>query len=255
MRRFFAGAVASVILSFALAVPANAAPITWGASTNISGDSDVRTSGVLVAAFNRGGPGVVSTIINGTQFQPFALNGAANSVGVGNFTISSSVPVVGVATTTHQSLSPAYTSLLTSALRLNADRDFNLQMDGLTAGKKYQFQAWVNNSNRDNGPNFLFETGISDDQGNFTTLYAGDNGTTRNIPPVPGQFVIGEFTADASFQNVVFGNGEIDGWLNGFQLRELDSAPGGGPSPVPLPLAAWAGLALGSAVFARRSLR
>src|SRR3979411_1340934 len=32
--------------------------ITWGTPTNISGDSDVRTDGTLVAAFNMNGPAV-----------------------------------------------------------------------------------------------------------------------------------------------------------------------------------------------------
>ena len=94
----------------------------------------------------------------------------------------------------------------------------------------------MNNSNRQNGPNFLFETTVGDGLGNDVNLYAGDDGTTRNIPPVPGQYVIGTFTATAASQQIKYSNGEINGWVNGFQLRRL-AAPA-----VPEPGTALAGM-------------
>jgi hypothetical protein len=237
---FLARRVRAALLASAAALAtiasSHAALIAWGAPTNIAVDSDVSTNGTLVVAHNFGGTSVPSTTINGVTFLPFALNGGSNSVTVGNATLSAPNPINAAATTTFQALSASYLDLLTSAATLQADSVFTLEITGLTIGQTYEFQTWVNNSNRQNGPNFLFPTEVSDGV-NTVTLYAGDDGTTRNIPPVPGQYVIGTFTASAVSQQVTYVNGEIDGWVNGFQLRQL------GAPAVPEPGTALAGLA------------
>lgn len=219
-----------------LAGPAWAAMINWGVPTDIAGDSDVSLNGTLVAAHNFGPRDVVATTVNGVTFQPFAIIGTSNVVTQGNFTFSTpdpGDPIVPATTGTWQALSADYTALLASAARLRADRGHELLISGLTAGESYEFQVWINNSDRENGPNFLFETTVGDGLGNEVEVYAGDNGVAANGPPVPGQYVIGTFTADAGTQVVTFSNGEIDGWVNGFQLRQQGGAPPPPPQGVP----------------------
>src|SRR5262249_27015303 len=64
----------------------HASTITWGSPQNISGDTDVDTTGSLVGAFNTGAAGVANTTINGVPFLGLALSG--NSVTSGNFNFS-----------------------------------------------------------------------------------------------------------------------------------------------------------------------
>jgi hypothetical protein len=47
--------------------------IEWGTARTISGDSDVRTDGSLVSAFNIGSAGVASSTVNGVRFEAFAF--------------------------------------------------------------------------------------------------------------------------------------------------------------------------------------
>lgn len=217
----------------------SAAIITWGAATDIAGDSDVITTGTLVAAVNVGPTGVAPTTINGVPFSAF------------------SSASLGITTTTSQALSSDYLTLLNSALRVQADVGFTLSMGGLTIGEHYLFQTWVNNSGR----NFFagrgdFPTSVGDGNGNEVELYPGDSGVGMgpggsNIPPAPGQYVIGTFTADATFQAVDYFSGEIDGVVNGFQLRI--AAPAVAPIPEPgTALAGWMLLAMCGFARSRR---
>ena len=124
-------------------------------------------------------------------------------------------------------------------------------------GQNYLFQAWVNDSTRSypgpvspTGTDQPFKLCITDITGHAALLYAGDNGIGAgaigaNRPPSPGQYVIGSFTADNVSQQIEFGNPQIDGVVNGFQLRTL-GGPGPAPAVVPEPGSALAGmLALG----------
>jgi hypothetical protein len=230
--------------------PSHAAMIDWAPVTNIAGDTDVSTNGTVVGAFNLGDSGVATATANGVMFQPFAISGGSNTYTVGNFTFANADTfenVAPAATTTWRPLTVAYESLLTSAVTLKADRLLTLTMTGLTVGQTYEFQTWVNNSNRQNGfNNNLYETTVSDGT-NEVNLYAGDNGADREIPPVPGQYVIGTFTADATSQIVTFQNGEINGWVNGFQVRAI-------PEPGTVALVAL-GLAVGAGFLRHRVAR
>ena len=238
-------------------ITAHAAVVTWGAATNIAGNSDVSTAGALVNARNFGGPGAPPTAtVNGVAFLPFAVDGLSNTYTAGNATLStvSDRNPTFATTSTFQALSAPYTTLLATATRFTADRSYKLTFSGLTAGQAYQFQVWQSNSTRGYpgptsvlGDSFNFPLSIGDGLGNNVSLYAGDNGigggpNGTNRAPTPGQFVIGAFTANALTQDFVFSNGEIDGWVNGFQLRALAAAP----AVVPEPGSALAGmLALG----------
>ena len=244
------------ILGFT-AIASHAAVVTWGAATGISGDSNVSTAGTLVNARNFGGPGAPpTTTVNGVAFLPFAVDGLSTTYTAGNATLStvSDRNPTFATTSTFQSLSAPYTTLLATATKFTADRSYKLTFSGLTAGQAYQFQVWQSNSTRGYpGPTsvlgnaFNFQLSIGDGLGNNVDLYAGDNGigggpNGTNRAATPGQFVLGTFTANALTQDFLFSNGEIDGWVNGFQLRALAAAP----AVVPEPGSALAGmLALG----------
>jgi hypothetical protein len=219
-----------VVAVFALSITSTqAATISWGLATNIAADTDVNTTGALVGAYNFGGTGVAATTVNAVTFQPFAINNTSNTYTVGNFTfknVDTFENIASSATTLNQTLSPAYTSLLTSAVGLKADRLLTLTMANLVVGQNYLFQAWVNDSNRGYFPSIRdFTVTVDDGNGNTADVYAGDDGVgAPGNTPAFGQFVIGAFTADAVTQDVTFSQGEISGVLNGFQLRTLNTA-------------------------------
>jgi hypothetical protein len=204
----------------------DAAPVTWNAPTNIAGDSDVSTNGTLVAAYNFGDSGgnVLPTTVNGVTFQAFSIDGLSSTYTVGNFTLKNIDTFENIAatpTTLSQSLSAPYTTLLTSAALLKADRVITLTMAGLVVGQMYEVQLWVNDSGQD--PSF-FSTSVYDGEANGESLYPGDNGigagpNQSNLPPTPGQYVIGTFTANATSQDIEMISGEVNGIVNGVQLR------------------------------------
>lgn len=233
------------------AVSTEAAVIAWGTETDIAGNADVSTNGALVMAYNFGDTGVAGTTINGVTFDPFAVDsgGLFNSYTVGNATLStaSDKNPRGIVTTTSQALSGSYLTMLNSAVKLTADREYKLTMSGLTVGQEYEFQVWVSNSGRGFFDRGAFPTSISDADGNSVSLYPGDNGVGlgpmgTDLSPAAGQFAIGTFIADAASQELFLGSGEIDGLVNGFQLRQLaQQGPGGA---VPEPTTALFGAAL-----------
>jgi hypothetical protein len=119
---------------------ARAGSITWGTPQNISGDSDVSTTGTLIGAFNVGGPASGgpavpnNTTVNGVTFVGFPLSGN-NSVS-GNFSFSSSAgfgsnndDVSG--SPPFSTLSPSYQTLLES-LAGNITDPFTLTISGLS---------------------------------------------------------------------------------------------------------------------------
>jgi hypothetical protein len=209
------------LATIAVAAPAHAASITWGPRTGIFTDTDVSVGGTLVGAFNVGTTGVAGTTINGVNFQPFAIPGGSTGATVGNYQISSSTLLNPTNTGTGSSnppfsaLSSQYQALLASAVA-NVGGSFTLTISGLTVGAQYLFQWWANNSDTD--PN----SGHTATAGNSVTLF---HNTTPGSPSGGiGEFALGFFTADAPTQTITF-SGEAYALLNGFQLRQLRSAP------------------------------
>jgi hypothetical protein len=77
----FLGLIAAVA-ALALTATTHAATITWSAPTNISGDSDVITTGTLVAARNFSQTQVAPTV-NGILFDIFPIpNGSSGAAGI-----------------------------------------------------------------------------------------------------------------------------------------------------------------------------
>jgi hypothetical protein len=210
---------------------ADAALITWGTPTNISGDSDVSTAGALVGAFNMGSTGVASTTVNGVTFAPFALTGPPGAIGNFSFTGTSfgGNNALGAAAGPFTALTAPYQSLLSSGVITAAAGigNFTLTMNGLVVGATYDFQWWSSTSQAFPG----FETTLASSPGSNVSLDKNVGDATGNL----GQWVLGTFTADSFSQAITFTSTNRP-VLNGFQLRQLSS--------VPEPGTALAGMAL-----------
>src|SRR5258708_4568679 len=124
--------------------------ITWGTPTNISGDSDVRTDGTLVAAFDMNGPAVT---INGVTFASFTYPLRAPTATNGNFTFTESPghllaeSTLGSGNPPFNGLSANYQSLLSTAISTDDNNTLTLTISGLVLGQQYLFQWWLNASN------------------------------------------------------------------------------------------------------------
>lgn len=203
------------------------ASILWGPATGISADSDVDTTGSLVAAYNIGGPGVPNTAVNGVTFTGLALTGTTVSDPSGHFTFVGSVPFgssnsVGGSGAPGQpftNLSPGYQVLVSStAGTVGAGTSFTLTMTGLTSGDNYRFEWWS-----------------SDCRDTSSSTQAADGGTVALASRSPdqadqgmvGQFAIGTFTANSlGTEQITFTNvgGFPEDLIDAFELRDTSSA-------------------------------
>jgi hypothetical protein len=212
---------------------ASAAVIAWGSAQNISGDSDVSTTGTLLYAYNFGSSSVASTTVNGVTFAPFALPqispdpGVAVTVGdvsisefpaflEGNFTYSSAIaPYIN--------LSAAYRNLLASGATAAEPGTMTLALGGLTPGQTYDFQWWSNNST--DIDNWSTTTAAAT---NSVTLSANTSGSQSGPGPGVdggiGQYAVGTFTADNTSLSITFNGPTLSSsqpLINGFQLRTV----------------------------------
>jgi hypothetical protein len=215
----------------------HASAITWGSPQNISGDSDVDTTGSLVGAFNIGVSGVGSTTINGVTFAGLALTGSNVTSGNFNLTIATSFAgnnSVGFAAAPFNTLSAAYQGMLSTEAG-DFTNPITLTMSGLTPGNTYEFEWWKNVSN-----GFESHTATAT-AGNAVSLNSNTSaGATGGI----GQFALGTFVADATTSQTITFSSTVQDTFNGFQLRT-----GAVPEPTALSLA---GLGLLVAVGRRR---
>jgi hypothetical protein len=235
------GAILLLLLA-PIAPLAQAATITWGAPTNITGNADVSTNGSLVGAFNVGDTGVAATTINGVNFQSFAVPSFSMGATVGNFAISCAGTMFsqfsfGSGNPPFSALSSEYQTLLAAATSVGSINAFTLTTSGLMVGAQYEFQWWVNDSNGGHADH-------SATAGNTVTLT--DNAT--DLPGGLGQFALGTFTADAATQTILFHDANYFGQLNAFQLRQVGAVNGVPETGSTFALLA---LALGGLVLAR----
>ena len=214
---------------------ATASVIAWGPATDVSGDSDVSTSGTLVAAYSLGNnPNSGNTnTVNGVDFTPVAITASAPgpaSVSFGGDTLTSDAVSGYDHFGAPASFTAAYQSLLTSAAYEstgNIADPLVLTLNNLTVGRQYQFETWVNDT-RSFGASRNETVGSS---GDSVTL-AFQTGTLA-----AGQFVLGTFTADSTGSQVIAFTGNQDAQINAFQLRAV-------PEPAALGLLAIGGLGL-----------
>lgn len=234
-------------------------PITWGPATNVSGDSDVRTDGTLVRAFNIGSDTVTATVVNGVTFSPFAFpdlipvsSGPSQTVtvdgvtfsGTGQYEYLSSSMAIGGTGSPFNVLSSDYQILLGSAGTTTAPADLMLSFVSLTIGNQYLIQMWSGVSESDYNQGFWTGSSVQiRDQGGSNTRILDVN--TTDASSGLGQFVVGTFTATASTLEIYMeGSGFIPGSvstsgtgtsskiltppsfpvLNGFQLRDITAA-------------------------------
>jgi hypothetical protein len=228
--------LAALALLLLGAVRAGAAPITWGSPTNISGDTDVDTTGTLFGALNIGPVGVPPTMVNGVPFQGAVLPTSMNSVTLGNNFMFQSTSNFGTnnagsGSAPFSTLSAAYRSLLSNFGGGFAGAPLTLTITGLTVGHHYEFQWWYDLSF---GVGPFMNTATA---GNSRTLQSSPSGVDGQL----GQFAIGTFTADSSQETIAFSGAQT--LLNGLQLRDLNPAAAV-PEPSSFALLSLGGLGL-----------
>jgi hypothetical protein len=200
--------------------------IAWGTARTISGDSDVRTDGSLVSAFNIGSAGVASSTVNGVRFEAFAfpedMTGDTFNLGALTFSGTAGLLVssngLGAATGNFASLSGSYQTLLGSGgSASNSGASFYLTLDGLTIGQEYLLQWWSNNSANSS---LVTETIGLSDTGEVTL-----DSNTSDAAGGLGQYAVGSFTAERN--SVMFELAGTPGnpLINAVQLREVSAVP------------------------------
>lgn len=210
----------SILIALSLTGTSRAVPqasITWGAAQNISGPSDVSTSGTLVGAFNLGLTGVPSTTVNGITFSPFAITGGGGSGTVtnGNFSFffnssQGSNTAFGSSSAPFSALPSAYQALLQSGIADYNASGFQLNLNSLTVGQTYTFEWWDNDSGE-----FLPPHSTSATAGNEVTI----SGNTGSAVGALGQYDIGTFTATTTTENIAFTPNGAPPEMNAFELR------------------------------------
>lgn len=201
--------------------------ITWGTPANITGDSDVVTTGTLVYAYNLGNTGVQTTTVNGVSFVAwevpyFNLTTTNGDVKIDETTgYLTSFNTLGTVAGNFSTLSSDYQTLLGSGASASNAATMKLTLAGLTPGADYIFQWWINNSSLTKA----FE--LNDDMllttssvgANSVNLNGNVGSTSGNL----GQYVTATFTATGTTKILDFDgtNGSNFPLINAFQLREV----------------------------------
>src|SRR5581483_8276245 len=192
------------------------AAINWEPATYIASDVDVRTDGTAVYAYAWSG---IASTVNGVSFAGSpGINGGTNvlapafsNYGPALFT-SKAAPF--------STLSTAYSNIL-----IGADYVLGLPvpvtLKNLTIGHNYTVQVWVNDPR--GLRNARSET-INSAGGNTNILRLSINYTNTN-PGGSGQYIIGNFTADATDQTFILNAGTNATQMNALQLRDVTPPP------------------------------
>ncbi len=196
------------------------ADIIWQVPVTISGDADISTAGTTVRAWSA----TSSSTINGVTFSQIAAGNPQ-----GDFIIGGSG--FGGTSSIFNNLSAPYRSLLDSAVyRANGDSIMTINLNALTAGRTYEFQAFVNDS-RNNTEGVggsrnrwsIFDSGAGTAQ--TASVFQPYRLGTNNI----GQYVKGTFTATSNAQLVrILGNAELGpqvSLINAYQVRDITAVP------------------------------
>jgi hypothetical protein len=247
MRRLF---IALSLLA-ASASPAFGVTISWGSAHDTVGPASVSKWGTQVKAFDSGGAGAT---VNGVWF---AEGGTA-----GDDMVLSSAPYGGstfYAFDDNADLGDVGLDTLLRtgdyAQRIGGGGSVSVALSGLVVGKRYEVQIFFMDQRGSwNSPPFgcygLDPGGMSCND-RTVTLSSGSSSVTLEADPdndsstAPfGQFALGVFTADATFQEIVFAGSVVE-QVNAWQLRM---------EPIPEP-SEWALLAIGliSLVWGKRT--
>ncbi len=212
MKKLLSTSIITGALALVGVITSQAAIISWGPATQITGDTDVLNTKPIVGAFNVGDGGVSGATVNGVTFNPFALDSTSGPVSSGaqvsggvTFTLAtvpagtnfaSSNVFYGSGSNPFASLSANYQTLLSSATVVDGPSTFTLTMSGLQVGSEYNFQWWANYSAP--GSQLHGATGVA--SGGSVTL----NDNTTAVEGGLGQYAIGKFVADSSTQVLTF---------------------------------------------------
>ena len=247
-------AVTVTALALSLAVePAKAAVINWGAAQNITGSSDVVTTGTLHASANffatgtQAGSGNIT--VNGVQFVGFQSartptpGSGPTSLTVGNITLTGTSPQSNNVNLQGQPGlgGPAsYNDLLNQTafvFNTNTTGTMGVSVGGLTNGAQYLIQYWVNDSRLAAATRTVVVGG--------NTLAVNTTGSDGGS----GQYITGTFTADSTTQSFqsIGGVGSV-AYANAMQVRLLAV-----PEPTQMVAVAAIGAALG--MWRMRKLR
>ena len=239
MRLFSVSRLAPALLLSLLATRGSAAvaqPITWGTATNISGDSDVVTTGTLVTAVNFGAPGVGATTVNGITFSAFPVTNLAGQSSGPTFGVRvqespgdlTSSNTINSGTGAFNALSSDYRTLLGSAVGATIPATITVTLSGngtntLVAGRQYLLQVWVSVSANSGTFQISSQTSLSDYRVSPSTVTLDAN--VGNATGGLGQWVTGTFTApstSAQFKLDGVGSGVWPA-INALQLRDITS--------------------------------
>ncbi len=233
--------------SLLCAIPARAAVITWGNPQYIAADTDVATTGTLVAAYSLNAG---AATINGVAF----ANGSASVTSLTNATYGTNF-LLSVFTThyatfgsnvsTFASLSQSYRTLLSNGIYGGSISGAGviavpvITATNLTFGHEYLLQVWTDDS-RSGRSAGNYANLYGDNDGNTVNMYYNSTGAGGGV----GQYSIGTFVADGNTQPFsIIGNTAslmADTYLNAVQLRDL------GPASFGIGIGYWNGLASGT---------
>lgn len=239
--------------SCAVPGPAPAAPIIWDAPQTISGDSDVSTSGTLVYAYTLGEEGVPSTTVNGVLFDSFEFLVGGTSTAVGSVTFSESPGVLdaslglGSTAAPFVNLSAAYRVLLTSGGFASDVGVITATLGDLTTGQQYLLQVWTSNAAL-----FTPQSGTLQQTTLTSTNQVTLDANTTDLVGGLGQFVTGQFTADAPTQEFTLSGAIFPANLPLINALQVRAVPVPEPSTCCLILA---GLASAGCTLWRRRRR
>ncbi len=191
------------------------ASIVWQSPRSISGAPDVSTTGVYFGSWAPHGAGANLLPVNGVTFQAndlpaFAINSwfQNNFNGFGN-------PATANAN---------YNTLLQSGRFSNNGTGGSFSWGGLLIGHTYQVQIWVHDGRNIGARRWENAYGDEGAAGQSGPLNFPADGTGR------GNYVIGQFTADAPGQTIHFNTwssvgGQQCAQVNLFQVRDITAVP------------------------------
>ncbi|NBV86044.1 MAG: hypothetical protein EBS01_07230, partial [Verrucomicrobia bacterium] len=216
--------IAAVLLPVLFSGGASAAPVTFAPPAMIgsSGDADVLTKGTLTYAHSivSGSP-----VINGVAFSPITATSGNSNITFSGFT--GSWNGCNASGTYFNALSASYQALVTNCFN-NSGGAVTVTLNGLTVGRTYAVQIWVNDSRYvTSGNEFLRDENITSAGGNTVNLKY--NFAHPSAGGGTGQYVIGTFVADATTQNFTMQAGSaatsISTQINGIQVRDITGVP------------------------------
>ncbi len=180
-----------------------AASINWSTPTTVSGDSDVTNSGTALYAYYLGGGGANQTI-NGVTFTNVggtATWGNVAFTGAGTFSYATNI--LGTSVTPFSNLSVAYSNVLSGGIWIAGGAAVTVTFNNLIIGHQYTVQFWANDSRGSGVQTNRYDT-LSGNWGSSKLLF-----NSTHVAGGVGQYVIGNFIADATSQSFVVTGGNL----------------------------------------------